>query len=51
MLSLAKRHVAYGVQGAHYATVGAALLETWPPGWATTSRRQSRKHGVPSMGR
>ncbi|MBD9392943.1 globin family protein [Acidovorax sp. ACV01] len=26
--ALGKRHAAYGVQAAHYATVGAALLET-----------------------
>ncbi|MEZ4678424.1 MAG: globin family protein [Caldilineaceae bacterium] len=30
--SLAKRHVAYGVQDAHYATVGAALLDTLATG-------------------
>lgn len=29
---LAKRHVAYGVQDAHYATVGAALLKTLEQG-------------------
>jgi len=30
--SLAKRHVGYGVQEAHYATVGAALLKTLEQG-------------------
>ena len=30
--NLAKRHVAYGVQDAHYATVGAALLDTLATG-------------------
>ncbi|MES2355506.1 MAG: globin family protein [Pseudomonadota bacterium] len=30
--SLAKRHVAYGVQEAHYGTVGAALLKTLEQG-------------------
>jgi hemoglobin-like flavoprotein len=29
---LAKRHVGYGVQDAHYATVGAALLQTLEQG-------------------
>ena len=29
---LAKRHVGYGVQDAHYATVGAALLKTLEQG-------------------
>ena len=30
--SLAKRHVAYGVQDVHYTTVGAALLDTLATG-------------------
>lgn len=33
--SLARRHVAYGVQPAHYATVGAALIWTLEAGLGT----------------
>jgi len=38
--NLARGHVGYGVQSAHYAYVGSALLYALEQGWTKTSRRQ-----------
>ena len=43
--ALAKRHVSYGAEAAHYPVVGEALLWTLEQGLAHRGRRKSRRPG------
>jgi len=45
--ALAKRHVSYGAQAAHYPVVGEALLWTLEKGLGESWRRRSRMPGPP----
>lgn len=45
--SMARRHVGYGVQDSHYATVGAALLDTLASAFGDNFTRNCVTPGLP----
>lgn len=47
--ALGKRHAGYGVEAAHYDTVGAALLDTLAEALGGAFNPPRARHGVPYM--